>query len=128
VKRLVLLVTAISAVACASTTPKTAVTPVPASAAVITAPTGLAMYEGTYALQGPTRTLDLRVWIGNDGKLNGELVGHGKQTTFRPTSEPHTFLHATEDDISFVFTVVDGRATALTMIEDGRETSGRRKD
>ena len=83
-------------------------------------------YEGTYALQWPGRVVDLRVWLDAHGRLNGELVGLGEQTTFRPGGE-HRFLHATRDDVWFLFTVEDGRATSATMGQGGRQVSGPRK-
>ena len=86
----------------------------------------LRVYEGTYALQAPSRVLDVRVWLDAQGRLNGELVGSGQQTTFRSGGE-HKFLHATRDDIWFQFTVANGRATGLTMHQAGREISGPRK-
>jgi hypothetical protein len=70
--------------------------------------------------------IDLRVWLDAQGQLNGELVGLGQQTTFRPGAE-HRFLHATSDDVWFQFTVEDGRATRATMGQNGREISGPRK-
>ena len=110
--------------ACASTTPET---PAPvAPAQTPTADTKLSVYEGTYSLQGPNRVIDLRVWLDADGRLNAELVGLGQQTTFRTTDTPHRFLHATRDDVSFVFTVEDGRATMATMRQGAREISGPR--
>lgn len=98
--------------------------PAPAQPA---AGTPLGAYEGTYALQFPDRVVDLRVWVDAQGRLNGELVGLGQQTTFRPAGTEHRFLHATSDNVSFRFTVQDGRATAATMDQGGREVSGPRK-
>jgi CubicO group peptidase (beta-lactamase class C family) len=88
--------------------------------------TELGVYEGTYALQAPNRVIDLRVRVDAQGRLTGELVGLGDQTTFRP-STGHKFLHATMDDAWIVFTVEDGRATRATMHQRGREISGPRK-
>ena len=111
-------------IACASTPPET---PAPvAPAQVQTANADLKIYEGTYEMQGPRRTIELRVWLGQDGKLNGELVGLGQQTVFRPTDTAHKFLHATRDDVWFLFTVAEGRASSLTMHQAGREISGQR--
>lgn len=98
-------------------------TPAPAQAA---APVGLAAYEGSYALQGPNRVIDLRVWVDAQGQLNGELVGTGNQTVFRPGGE-HRFMHAMRDDIGVSFTMENGRATGATMGQAGREISGPRK-
>ena len=85
----------------------------------------LSIYEGTYALQGANRVVEVRVYRDQEGKLNGELVGRGQQTVFRP-STTHKFLHETRDDIWFLFTVENGRATAMTMHQAGREISGAR--
>ena len=87
----------------------------------------LSVYEGTYSMQAPNgNMIDLRTWVDENGKLNGELVGRGQQTVFRPSSEPHKFLHATIDDIWFLFTVVDGASIKATMHQRGREISGPR--
>jgi CubicO group peptidase (beta-lactamase class C family) len=96
--------------------------PAPAQAARVE----LGIYEGTCALQAPNRVLDVRVWLDAEGRLNGELVGTGQQTAFRPSTE-HRFLHAARDDIWFLFTVENGRATGLTMHQGDREISGPRK-
>jgi hypothetical protein len=84
------------------------------------------LYEGTYNLQAPSRLITLRVWMDTEGKLNGELVGLRQQTKFRPSSEEHKFLHEARDDIWFLFTIENGRATAVTMHQGEREISGPR--
>jgi len=122
-KRLFTLAFAIGTIACASSSPQTA--PTSTAAQAQPAATGLAMYAGTYALQAPARTIELRVWVGDDGKLRGELVGLSQQTTFRPAGD-HKFLHATVDDIWFLFTVEDGRATEAMMNQRGRVITGPR--
>jgi CubicO group peptidase (beta-lactamase class C family) len=102
--------------------------PEPASTQTQPAGIDLRAYEGTYALQGPDRTVDLRVWVDEQGRLSGEMVGTGQQTTFRPTSTEHRFLHATRDDVAFQFTMENGRATAAAMEgAGGRRMSGPRK-
>lgn len=105
---------------------RSGVTSNPAPAQTQTASAEPGVYEGTYALQAPSRVLEVRVWLDAQGRLNGEMVGSGQQTTFRPSGE-HRFLHATRDDIWFLFTVENGRATGLTMHQAGREISGPRK-
>ena len=100
--------------------------PAPAQAQSPAANPALSIYEGTYALQAPNRVIDLRVWVDAQGRLTGELVGLGDQTTFRP-STGHRFLHATMDDAWVLFTVQDGRAVSATMHQRGREISGPRK-
>jgi hypothetical protein len=121
-----LLFVALSALslACASAAPEA---PEPASPAKAeTAELGLKAYEGSYAMQAPNRLITLRAWVDAEGKLNGELIGTGNQTTFRPSGEEHKFLHATADDIWVVFTVENGRAVSATMHQRGREISGPR--
>jgi hypothetical protein len=122
-KLLLVAVTALAA-ACAPAAPQA---PAPAAPAQTqAAPVGLSIYEGTYALQAPSRVIDLRVWVDAEGRLNGELVGLGQQTTFRPSTE-HRFLHATSDNVWFQFTVENGRATSATMHQGTREISGPRR-
>jgi hypothetical protein len=111
--------------ACASAAPGASPPAAPAQAQ--TANAGMGIYEGTYALQAPNRVMDLRVWVDAQGRLNGELVGTGNQTTFRPADTAHRFLHAETDNVWFQFTVENGRATGATMGQNGREISGPRK-
>lgn len=123
-----LLFVAVSAftLACASAAPEA---PQPVAAAQTQAQPadlGLAAYEGTYAMQAPNRLITMRVWLNDEGKLNGELIGMGQQTTFRPADTEHKFMHATRDDVTFQFTVENGRATAVTMRQGEREISGPR--
>ena len=73
--------------------------------------------------QGPGLAIDLRVWVDAEGRLNGEMVGRGQQTTFRPTSTEHRFLHATSDNVWFQFTVENGRATGAMMGQGDRQMS-----
>ena len=121
-----LLLVAVSAltVACASATPE-APESVPVPAATQAAAAGLSAYEGTYTLQG-NRVIELRVWVDAENKLNGELVGMGQSTTFRPSDTAHRFLHGNADDIWVQFTMENGRATAATMHQRGREINGPR--
>lgn len=102
-------------------------TPASAQAPAQPSSTDLRAYEGTYALQGPNRVIDMRVWVDAAGNLNGELVGLSDPTTFRPTSTAHRFLHAANDDLWFQFTVENGRATGATMGQGDRRMSGPRK-
>ncbi len=120
-----LLLVAVSAltVACASAAPESPAPVAPAQTQVAEA--DLSIYEGTYSLQGQNRVIDLRVWLDAEGKLNGEMVGLGQQTTFRPSTE-HKFMHADRDDVTFTFTVENGRATIATMRQGTREISGPR--
>jgi hypothetical protein len=128
-KLLLAVLSALTVAACASAAPEASAPVAPAQAQAAPAPTasvGLGIYEGTYALQAPNRGLDVRVWVDAQGALAGELVASGEQTTFRPGGE-HRFLHATRDDIWFLFTVENGRATGMTMHQAGREITGPRK-
>jgi hypothetical protein len=128
-KHVFVLAFATFAAGCASTGQETmpASAPSPAAAAQVQPSAHpLAMYVGTYELQGERGALDVRVWL-EDGMLHGELVASGRRTAFRPTAEPHKFLHESSDQVSFVFTVEDGRATALTMRQGTREARGPRK-
>jgi hypothetical protein len=125
-KHFVIAAAALLTVACAATTPETpAAAPTPAQQTKSVA-TDLSIYEGTYALQAPARVLEVRVFRDENGNLNGELVGRGQQTVLRPDTT-HKFLHATRDDVWFLFTVENGRATKLTMHQAGREISGPRQ-
>jgi hypothetical protein len=127
-KLLIVAATAVT-VACVSAAPEVAPpTPAAPTQATIAAATGLAAYQGTYALQGQNRVVTLRVWLDAAGVLNGELVGTGNQITFRPGTEPHMFMHASRDDITFRFTMENGRATAATMRQGEREITGPRTD
>lgn len=111
--------------ACASAPPEAAPVAPIAQQAAKTAQPAATVYEGTYTLQG-SRLIDLRVWRDENGDLHGELVGMGRETKFRPTDTPNKFLHETNDDVWFLFTVENGRATALTMHQGSREISGPR--
>lgn len=123
-KPLLAAVSALTLAACAPAAPGAPATVAPAQTQ--TADAGLSIYEGTYAMQGPGRVIDMRVWVDAQGRLNGELVGTGNQTTFRPSGE-HRFLHGTSDNVWFLFTVENGRATSATMGQNGQEISGPRK-
>lgn len=123
-----LLLVAVSAVAlaCASAAPEAPVAVVPAQTQTQPADLGLSAYEGTYAMQAPNRLITMRVWLDPEGRLNGELIGMGQQTTFRASDTEHKFMHATRDDVTFQFTVENGRATSVTMRQGEREISGPR--
>lgn len=124
-KMLLVAVSALAVAACASAATESPAPVAPAQAQA--APVGMGIYEGTYALQMPNGVLDMRIRVDAQGRLNGELVGTGNQTTFRPTSTEHRFLHGQSDNVWVVFTVENGRATRATMAQSGREASGPRK-
>jgi hypothetical protein len=124
-KLLLVAFSALTVAACASAAPEASAPVAPAQTQ--TANAGLGIYEGTYALQGPNRVIDLRVWVDAQGRLNGELVGTGNQTTFRPGSAEHRFRHGTSDNVWFLFTVENGRATSAMMAQGDRQISGPRK-
>src|SRR5688500_4870886 len=123
-KFLLVAVSALS-LACASAAPEGPQPVAPVQTQAQPADLGLATYEGTYAMQAPNRLISLRVWL-NEGKLHGELIGMGQQTTFRQGDAEHKFMHETRDDVTFQFTVENGRATAVTMRQGEREISGPR--
>jgi hypothetical protein len=76
-KRLLVAASALT-IACASAAPEA---PEPVAPVESQTPDlGLTHYSGTYALQAPSRVIDLRVWVDGEGKLNGELVGRSQQT------------------------------------------------
>ena len=124
--KLLFVAASVATLACASA-PAEAPQPV-AAAQTQTQPAnvGLAAYEGTYAMQAPSRLITMRVWLNAEGTLNAELVGMGDQTTFRHGDAEHKFMHATRDDVTFQFTVENGRATAVTMRQGERQISGPR--
>jgi hypothetical protein len=102
--------------------------PAPVATAATQAPAadaGLSIYEGTYSLQAPSRVIEVRVFLDQEGKLNAELVGMGQQTVLRP-NDTHKFLHETRDDVWLLFKVENGRATELTMHQAGRQIMGAR--
>ena len=116
------MATAHTAAAQTTTTPPAPATPAPTPAEV----TDLTVYSGTYSLQGPNGTVDVRIWMDEEGKLNAELIGRDRQTVLRPSDTPHKFLHETIDQVWFLFTMENGRATALTMHQGPREITGPR--
>jgi hypothetical protein len=124
-KKLLAAVAALALAACATAGPEASAPAAPAPAQAADA--GPMMYAGTYALQGNSRVIDMRVWVDAQGRLNGELMGTDNQTTFRPTGTAHRFLHAETDNVWFQFVVENGRATSVTMGQNGREISGPRK-
>src|SRR5688572_15628818 len=124
-KLLLVTVSALS-LACASAAPEAPQRVAPAQTQTQPAELGLKAYEGTYAMQAPRRIISLRVWLNAEGKLNGELIGMSQQTTFRQGAAEHKFMHETRDDVTFQFTVENGRATSVTMRQGEREISGPR--
>jgi D-alanyl-D-alanine-carboxypeptidase/D-alanyl-D-alanine-endopeptidase len=85
-------------------------------------PEETARYEGTYTLQAGERTLDLRVFVQN-GRLMAQATGQGS-SPLRYQGE-HVFVPSFEAHL--VFTVENGRATAVTLHQGGREFPGPRK-
>ena len=84
----------------------------------------IARYEGTYALEAPTTTLDLRVF----GE-NGQLKVHpaGQNVTRLLSVGNHQFVLDADNRIRLVFTLVDGRAESVTLHQGGGAYSGKRK-
>ncbi|HEX8431500.1 MAG TPA: serine hydrolase, partial [Longimicrobium sp.] len=83
----------------------------------------MAAYSGQYAFPLGARTMEVRVFV-EDGKLMAQPAG---QSASRLRSQGgHAFVAVLDDDVRFVFTVENGRATGATFIQGGRSTPGRR--
>jgi hypothetical protein len=84
----------------------------------------MARYEGTYTLQLGPQTLDIRVFV-QDGRLMSQATG---QSAFGLRAQgDHAFIPTFSDEVRLVFTVENGRATGVTLHQDGREATGTRK-
>lgn len=84
----------------------------------------MARYEGTYTLQLGPQTMDLRVFA-QDGKLMAQATG---QSAFPLRNQGgHVFIPTFSDEARLVFNVENGRATGVTLHQDGREAAGTRK-
>ena len=80
-------------------------------------------YAGTYALRMGERTMPLRVYVEN-GTL---MVQPGGQTPTRLLAQGrHVFIPDAAREIRLVFTVEDGRATQVVMLQGGRRAVGPR--
>jgi CubicO group peptidase (beta-lactamase class C family) len=83
----------------------------------------MAAYEGTYALQAGGRTLEVRVFV-QEGRLMA--LPAGQMPTRLRAQGDHAFIPEADDAIRLVFTVENGRATAATLHQGGRQISGAR--
>lgn len=75
----------------------------------------LAVYEGVYEL-GPDFELTVTV---REGQLFSQATGQG-EIRLRAQGD-HVFIPTFDDEVRVVFTVEDGRATALMLHQGGRE-------
>jgi serine-type D-Ala-D-Ala carboxypeptidase/endopeptidase len=84
----------------------------------------IARYQGTYAIEAPTSTLDLRVF-GENGQLK---VHPANQNISRllPVGN-HQFVLDADKRIRLVFTVVGDRAESVTLHQAGGAYPGKRK-
>ena len=83
----------------------------------------MAVYEGTYVLRMGERSMNLRVFA-QDGRLNAQADG---QDAFLIRHQGgHVFIPTFDDEVRLVFTVENGRATATTLHQGGREIRGER--
>lgn len=82
-------------------------------------------YVGVYTLQLPPGPRDFTVAATPDGGLAGQLAGQS------PIPLKHygnrTFGVDFDPSVRIIFTVVDGRATAMTLRQGGQESRGERK-
>lgn len=83
----------------------------------------MARYEGAYTLRVGERSLPIRIFA-QDGKLMSQAAG---QSAFRLRSQGnHVFLAEFDAAVRVVFTVENGRATSLTLHQNGRAIPGSR--
>lgn len=102
---------------------RTTAPPPPAVVDLPLAAEEMARYEGTYALGLGGRTLELRVFV-QEGKLIGQAAG---QEGFPLRSQgDHVFIPIFDDNVRLVFTVENGRATAVTLYQNGAVIPGPR--
>ena len=80
-------------------------------------------YEGTYTLRMGERTMELRVFA-EGGRLMAQPTGQ-PATRLRAQGD-HVFIPEVDDEVRLVFTVENGRATGVTLHQDGREIPGTR--
>jgi D-alanyl-D-alanine-carboxypeptidase/D-alanyl-D-alanine-endopeptidase len=84
----------------------------------------LRTYEGTYLLDMGGRTVELRVWVAGE-RLMSELGGR-TVSQLLPADE-HEFTVAVNPTIRQIFTVRDGRAISVSMVQRGQAVVGQRK-
>ena len=84
----------------------------------------MARYEGSYTLRMGERSLPVRIFA-QDGKLMSQAAGQG---AFRLLSQgDHVFLAEFDTSVRVVFTVENGRATSMTLHQNGRAVPGTRE-
>jgi CubicO group peptidase (beta-lactamase class C family) len=83
-----------------------------------------APYVGVYSLQLPAGARDFTV-TERDGTLYGQLAGQGANALL-PYGN-HTFGAAFDPDVRVIFTVENGRATKMVLLQGGARRDGIRK-
>lgn len=87
-------------------------------------PSDVARYEGTYMLAIGDRVLELRIF-GQDGRLVSQATGQSI-AALRHQGD-HTFVPDFDDTARLVFTVIDDRATRVTLHQGGAVITGERQ-
>ncbi len=83
----------------------------------------MARYEGAYTLSLGGRTLGMRIFA-QDGRLMSQATG---QEAFRLRHQgDHVFVPDFDDEVRLVFTVENGRATGMTLYQNGAVVPGTR--
>jgi D-alanyl-D-alanine carboxypeptidase len=82
-------------------------------------------YVGVYALELPGGVPDFTVQATDDGGITAQLTGQGANRLLYYGD--HTFGMSFDSTLRIIFTVVDGRATAMTLRQGGRDYPGKRK-
>jgi serine-type D-Ala-D-Ala carboxypeptidase/endopeptidase len=84
----------------------------------------MAGYEGTYTLRMGERSLALRIFA-QDGHLMSQAAGQG---AFRLRNQgDHVFIAEFDNRVRLVFTVENGRATGVTLQQNGQQVTGTRE-
>ena len=87
-------------------------------------PEQMALYEGTYVFQVGERTHELRVFV-QDGQLMSQPQGQSARRLLRQGE--HEFRPDRAFELRLVFTVENGRAEGVRLIQGSREQSGTRR-
>lgn len=80
---------------------------------------------GVYALEFPGGMQDFTVAAGPDGGLTGQMAGQPPIPMLHYGN--HAFGVTFDPALRLTFTMADGRATAMTLLQNGREARGERK-
>lgn len=83
----------------------------------------MAPYEGTYRLQLPAGTLDLRIFADGD-QLMSQATGQGANRIRYQGDD--VFVPTFDDSVRLVFEMDGGRAVSLTLLQGGAEFQGTR--